>query len=294
VSLRTLYAQGLLPDGNCKMTISTREFDYVRKLVLDRSALVLDRGKEYLVESRLNLLASREGFTSLRHLLECLSADSSGDLQRKVVEAMVTHETTFFRDLRPFEILRTVVIPELLVRRASTRSLHIWSAASAGGQEPYSIAMLLHDHFPSLVGWNMRLIASDISRAALERAREGRFTQIEINRGLPAAMLVRHFQKTGGDWQIRASLRRMVEFREINLAHAWPALPCMDVIFMRNVLIYFGAETRNKILGRVCRLLRSDGYFFLGASEATINLDERFELLPHDRAVCFRLIGTHH
>lgn len=275
------------------MAITAREFNYVRKLVRERSALVLDPGKEYLVESRLNRLAIREGFGSLRHLVESLRAASSGDLQRKVVEAMVTHETTFFRDVRPFEVLRSVVIPELMVRRAGTHKLNIWSAASSGGQEPYSIAMLLHEYFPSLAGWKVRLTASDISRAALERAREGKYSQMEVNRGLPAILLVKYFQKCAGEWQIHASIRRMVDFLEVNLAHAWPVLPTMDVIFLRNVLIYFDAETRKQILGRVRRLLKPDGYLFLGGSETTISLDDRFEPLPNDRAACFRLKGHH-
>jgi chemotaxis protein methyltransferase CheR len=271
------------------MTISARDFNYVRKLVRERSALVLERGKEYLVESRLDALAQQEGFPSIQHLIKSLSSDSSCDLERKVVEAMVTHETTFFRNIRSFDVLRTVVIPELLVRRASARSLNLWCAASSGGQEPYSVAMLLREHFPSLAAWTVRFIASDISRPVLERARAGLFSQMEINRGLPAALLVKYFQKCGADWQIHESIRRMVKFQEVNLVMPWPSLPTMDIIFMRNVLIYFDSETRTSILGHVHRLLRPDGYLFLGGSESTMGLDQGFEPVSHDRTACFRL-----
>ncbi len=271
------------------MTISARDFNYVRKLVRDRSALVLEQGKEYLVESRLDALALQEGFPSIQRLIESLSSDSSCDLQRKVVEAMVTNETSFFRNIQSFELLRTVVIPELLVRRAPARSLNLWCAASSGGQEPYSVAMLIREHFPSLAAWTVHFIASDISRPVLERARAGLFSQLEVNRGLPAALLVKYFQKRGDDWQIHESIRRMVKFQEVNLVMPWPSLPSMDIIFMRNVLIYFDLETRTSVLGHVHRLLRPDGYLFLGGSETTMGLDEGFETLSQGRAVCFGL-----
>ncbi len=272
------------------MAISRHEFNYIRNLMQERAALVIEPGKEYLVETRLHLLARREGLASIQDLLEHLRADSSGGFHRKVVEAMVTSETTFFRDVRPFETLRKIVLPELLPRRASSRSLNLWCAASSGGQEPYSVAMLLREYFPSLVSWNVQFLASDISGGLLARAREGRYTQLEVNRGLPAALLVKYFRKTEkGDWQIRADLRQMVEFKEINLAKPWPSLPSMDIIFMRNVLIYLDLSTRKNILSRVRQLLRPDGYLFLGGPETPFNLEEAFEPLSEERAACFRL-----
>jgi len=269
------------------MAIKECEFDYVCRLVRDRSALVLEPGKEYLVESRLNVLASREGFPSLSELLE--RTDVSGDLQRKVVEAMVTGETSFFRDVTPFETLRAVVLPELIVRRASTRSLNIWCGACSAGQEPYSVAMTILQHFPSLAGWSISLLATDISRAALERARNGCYTQMEVNRGLPATLLVKYFRKCGAEWQIHERVRRMVEFQELNLARDWPAMPRMDVIFLRNLLIYFDMPMRKTILGRVHDLLKADGYLFLGGSEGVTGLDDTFEVLPQSRSGCFCL-----
>jgi chemotaxis protein methyltransferase CheR len=271
------------------MAITGIDFNYIRKLVRERSALVLEPGKEYLVESRLDLLARREGAASIQELLARLRADESGGLQRKVVEAMITAETTFFRDVRPFDSLRRAVFPELLARRTSDRTLNLWCAATSAGQEPYSVAMMLREDFPSTVGWQVRFIASDISRELLQRAQEGRYSQLEVNRGLPAALLIKYFRKSGSEWQIHPSIRSMVEFQEINLAKPWPVLPNMDIILMRNVLIYFDTQTKKVILERARRLLNPEGYLILGGSETTVGLDDSFEPLSSDRASCFRL-----
>jgi chemotaxis protein methyltransferase CheR len=271
------------------MAITGNEFNYIRNLVRERSALVLEPGKEYLVESRLQLLARREGVASIQELLGRLRTDASGGLQRKVVEAMITAETTFFRDVRPFNSLRKIVLPEILARHTSDRTLNLWCAATSAGQEPYSVAMTLREDFPAIVSWNVRFIASDLSRELLERAREGRYSQLEVNRGLPAALLVKYFRKWGSEWQIHPGIRSMIEFQEINLAKPWPALPRMDIILMRNVLIYFDIETKKIILQRARRLLKPDGYLFLGGSETTIGIDDSFEPLTNDRPCCFRL-----
>jgi chemotaxis protein methyltransferase CheR len=174
------------------------------------------------------------------------------------------------------------------VRRASERSLNIWCAGCSAGQETYSIAMLLLEHFPALAGWTLNLIGSDISKRVLDRARSGRYTQLEVNRGLPANLLVKYFQKAKGEWKINESLRRMAAFQEINLADPWPYLPPMDVIFLRNVLIYFDAETRRDILRRAHQLLNPDGYLFLGGSETTAGATDEFERLPDERSTVFR------
>lgn len=271
------------------MGISNQDFDYIRKVVREHSAVVLEPGKEYLVESRLQLLVHHEGVASIQDLLRKLHSDSSGELHRKVAEVMMTAETTFFRDVRPFETLKTVVLPKLVECRAADRSLSIWCAASATGQEPYSIAMLLHDSFPLLAQWKVRFIASDLSRTLLERARKGSFTQLEVNRGLPAPLLVKYFQKRGPEWQIDHRIRDMVEFREINLVKPWPSLPGMDIVFMRNVLIYFDLDTRKSILGRIKRVLKPDGVLFLGGSETVTQLEESFEPITPEVNSCFRV-----
>jgi len=225
------------------------EFDYIRNLVRERSALVLETGKEYLVESRLCPLARQEGFPSLGHFIDRLRATPFGPLHRKLVEAMTTNETTFFRDVRPFEVLRTVILPGILNQRAPDRCLNVWCAACSTGQEPYSVAILIREHFPALLGWNLRLIASDFSREVLARARQGRYSQLEVNRGLPAVLLLKYFKKLGDEWEISPATRRMVEFSEINLFGPWPPLPRMDIIFMRNVMIYFDIEVKKKHSG---------------------------------------------
>jgi chemotaxis protein methyltransferase CheR len=271
------------------MAITKVEFNYIRDLVRERSALELEPGKEYLVESRLGLLASKEGFPSLRRMVESLRSSPSSDLHRKVVEAMATNETSFFREIRTFEMFKKTILPELLALRASDRSLNLWCAASSGGQEPYSFAMLLREHLPSLASWSIEFIASDMSQEMLARARAGRFNQVEINRGLPANLLVKYFAKHGAAWVISQDIRCMVKFREINLIHTWPLLPIMDVIFMRNILIYLDLGTKRSILRKARRLLKPDGYLLLGGSETTTNLDDSFEPVSLDGATYFRL-----
>ena len=271
------------------MPITTAEFNYIRDLVRERSALLLEAGKEYLVEARLDPLAHDEGFSSLKQLVESLRSRPASELHRKVVEAMTTNETSFFREIRVFDMVKKTILPQIMTARARQRSLNLWCAASSCGQEPYSFAMLMLEHFPALASWNVRFIASDISREMLSRARAGRYSKLEINRGLPANMLVKYFRKDGDTWEISPDVRRMVEFREINLIKPWPALGRMDMIFMRNVLIYLDADTRKNILGRAAQLLDPEGYMLLGGAETTNNIDDSFEAVSIAGATCFRL-----
>ncbi len=269
--------------------ITSGEFNYIRDLVRDHSALMLEPGKEYLVESRLDSVVRTEGFASFQRMIESLRAGSFGDLHRKVVEAMTNNETSFLRDTRVFGMFRNRTLPELVALRESERSLNIWCAACSSGQEPYSVAMLLREHLPSFASWQITLIASDISRDMLARARAGRYSQFEINRGLPANLLVKYFAHRGSAWEIDSEIRRMVEFDEINLIRSWPRLPRMDVIFMRNVLIYLDLETKKRILARVAHVLTPGGYLFLGGAETTTNLGDAFESVAFGGAMCFRL-----
>ena len=271
------------------MTMTASEFDYIRRLVLEQSAIVLEEDKQYLAESRLLPLARREGFDSIASMVAWLEAKKFDGLHRKVAEAMTTNETSFFRDFHPFEALRKSILPELMTRRACCKELNFWSAGCSSGQEPYSLAILLQEHFPSLADWSIRIIATELSTEMLARAREGRYSQLEVNRGLPASLLVKYFRKNGTDWQIREDLRRRVEFQVMNLAETWPLLPPMDVILMRNVLIYFGLDIKKKILGSVRQLLRADGFLFLGGAETTLNLDDAFERIQFDRTICYRV-----
>ena len=274
------------------MTLSPQEFNYVRRLVLEQSAIVLEEDKGYLVESRLLPLARREGFASINLLIQKMQAECVQDLHRRAVEAMTTNETSFFRDFTPFEALKNSVLPDLIARRAAERALNIWCAASSSGQEPYSLAMLIRENFPKLAGWKIHILATDLSTDVLARAAEGRYSQIEVNRGLPATLLVKYFQKCGGDWYLRDDIRNMVDYKIVNLANAWPFLPPMDIVMIRNVLIYFGVETKKEILARSRRILKSDGYLFLGAAETTFNLDDSFERVEVERATCYRVRKT--
>ena len=274
------------------MSLSTPELNYVRRLVLEQSAIVLEEDKAYLVESRLVPLARREGFASLSVLVEKLQSGPFNGLHRKAVEAMTTNETSFFRDFHPFEALKKSVIPDLIARRGGERGLSIWCAASSTGQEPYSLSMLLHEHFPNLASWNVRILATDLSTEILARAREGRFSQLEVNRGLPASFLVKYFQKQGSEWQLREDIRRMVDFQPFNLSSAWSILPPMDLVMIRNVMIYFGMDTKKEILGKIRRILKPDGYLFLGAAETTFNLDDSYERVQLEKATCYRVRKT--
>jgi chemotaxis protein methyltransferase CheR len=256
--------------------VTQEQFDTICRLLRERSAIVLEKGKEYLVETRLAPLVRQLKVNSIGDLIAELRFQPGNGLYRQIVEALVTTESSFFRDHHPFEALRSVVIPDLIKRRREERRLHIWSAASSTGQEPYSLALLFQEQFPELAVWKISLLASDISRQVLEKAREGRYNQIEVNRGLPAALLVKYFEQHGTDWQLKPSIRRMVDFQEINLAQAWPALPRMDLVLVRNVMIYFDVETKKTILNRLARVLRPDGYLLLGGAETTLNLSDSY------------------
>jgi chemotaxis protein methyltransferase CheR len=270
--------------------MTQQDFDVIRRLLLERSAIVLEAGKEYLVETRLAPLVRQLNLNSIGELIAQLRRQPGNGLYRQIVEAMVTTESSFFRDHHPFETLRKVVIPDLIDRRRDDRRLHIWSAASSTGQEPYSIALLIREHFPELAGWRISLLASDLSRKVLEKAREGRYNQIEVNRGLPAALLVKYFEQHGTDWQLKPCIRSIVDFQELNLAQSWPALPRMDLVLIRNVMIYFDVETKKSILGRLARVLRPDGYLLLGGAETTLNLHDSYRRVEPLKGGFYQLV----
>jgi chemotaxis protein methyltransferase CheR len=274
------------------MTLSLPDFNFIRRLVLEQSAIVLEEDKGYLVESRLLPLARREGFASLDLLVRRLQAEPLHALHYRAVEAMTTNETSFFRDFHPFEVLKKSVLPDLIARRSAVRELNIWCAASSSGQEPYSLAMLIRESFPKLASWKVRILATDLSTDILARAREGRYSQLEVNRGLPATLLVKYFQKRGCDWYLQDDIRNMVDYQIVNLADRWPYLPPMDIVMIRNVLIYFAVETKKEILAKVRRVLKPDGYFFLGAAETTFSIDNSFERVQFERATCYQVRKT--
>jgi len=271
------------------MTISANDFQYISKLVQDLSAIVLEPGKEYLVESRIQPLAKKEGLESIGDLVKKLQREPQNGLRTKVVDAMTTNETSFFRDIHPFETLKKFVIPDLIQKRETARELNIWSGASSSGQEPYTFSMVLRENFPQLLSWKINYISSDISHKMLDRCRNGIYSQLEINRGLPATLMVKYFERHGTEWQVKNDLRNMIDFKYINLAENWPLMPKMDLVLLRNVLIYFDVDMKKNILKKIQDLLKLDGYLFLGAAETTMNLNDSFERMNYKQSGCYRI-----
>jgi chemotaxis protein methyltransferase CheR len=272
------------------MALTAEHFSIVKQLVFKRAKIVLEPGKEYLVESRLSILAQERGTASVTDLIESLRFSPTQTLEASIVDAMTTNETSWYRDVKPFDALRTHVLPDLIARRGTTRSLVIWSLACSSGQEAYGTAMLMKDHFPELANWRVEIIGGDISTSVLEQAKAGLYSQLEMNRGLPASQLVRYFDREGMFYRIKPEIRRRVAFREMNLAGPWPILPRPDIVFLRNVMIYLDMDTRRAILSNIAKNLAPDGYLFLGAGESTLNLDSSFQRVDSDRAGCFQLL----
>ncbi len=274
------------------MAMNLSDLDLVIDLVGRRSGIILDRTKEYLVEARLTALARQEQLASVADVVARLRRPGAAVHEAAVVTAMTTNETSFLRDLHPFEALKNIVVPDLITRRSATKRLSIWCAASSTGQEPYTVAMLLREHFPDLCKWNLSFIASDLSPDVLARARAGCFSQLEVNRGLPARWLVKYFQKKGAEWEIIPDIRKMVDFRQVNLLESWPTMPALDLVFIRNVLIYFDQDRKKQILGRIRRLMQPDGYLFLGGAETTLNVDDQYQRAPIEKSGCYKVKST--
>ncbi len=271
------------------MGLETLEFEYLRHFLAQYSAVVLDEGKGYLAESRLTPLAYREGLDSAQDLVACIRRTSFSGLHRKVLDAMMNNETWFFRDHLPFEALRTVILPELIAAREVTRRLSFWSAAASSGQEAYSIAMTIADQFGGLPGWTISILGTDLSSAILERARSGRYSQLEVSRGLPARYLAKYFSREGSEWVLSPAIRNMVEFRELNLTEPWRTLPKFDTVFFRNVMIYFELENKRQILTRLVSTMKPDGYLLLGAAETTYGLSDSFVRTSWDKTAYYRM-----
>ncbi len=270
-------------------TLDNTAFEYIRKLVLDKSAIVLQPSKTYLIDARLSPVAKQRGLKDVQELVDKVRVTGDRTLIQAIVEAMTTNETSFFRDLHPFDALKNQLLPELMLKRASERKLTIWSNACSSGQEIYSIAMIIRENFPQLMDWNLTLIASDLSTQILEKARTGIFNQTEVNRGLPMPMLLKYFTKQGLNWQVKEDLRKMVSFKVINLIEAFPMMPRVDIVFLRNVLIYFDPETKTQILKKVQQVIQPDGYLFLGGAETTLGLSTTFQRVQVQKAVAYKL-----
>ncbi|MDR7323989.1 chemotaxis protein methyltransferase CheR [Catenuloplanes niger] len=251
------------------------------------ASIVLAPGKEYLVEARLIPVARQVGAASVTEFLANMQRRPDPTHQRMIVDALTTNETSWFRDREPFTALTEQILPELISARATSRKLRFWSAACSSGQEPYSLAITLQQALPA--GWNYEIVGSDISTEMIKRAEAGEFSQVEINRGLPAAQLVHYFERAGAHWRIAPSLRRNVSFTRLNLTAPLPPMPPFDVVFLRNVLIYFDVDTKRTVLRNIGRMLRPDGWLFLGAAETTIGIDDNYERVVAGRTSAYRL-----
>jgi len=247
-------------------------FSGIAAFLAERSGLALGPDKTYLVESRLQPIARREGLASLEALLAAIRQRPTGDLARDVLEAMTTNETSFFRDRTPFDQIRDIVLPALVAARRQTRRLSIWCAAASTGQEPYSLAMVLKEMGPELGGCSVEIVATDLNNQVLERARRGVYSQFEVQRGVPSKLLLKYFRQVGTDWEIDPALRAMVRFRPLNLLADFSALGRFDLVLCRNVLIYFDQPTKVRVLQRMAGVTAPDGYLMLGSTESIIGL----------------------
>ncbi len=270
--------------------LTPENYGFLERYIHQETGISLGQDKLYLLESRLVPLLQDESLGSLNELCTRLRQGVSESLRRRIAESMTTHETLFFRDPAVFEALRTDLLPELARKRQSTKTLRIWSAACSSGQEPYSLAMLLFEAGYS--DWKLDILGTDLSSRILARAATGRFLQIEINRGMPAPLLVKYFQRAGLEWQIKDEIRRVVRFAPLDLRQSMRGLGPFDFVLCRNVLIYFDMPTRKKILAELRGTLAPGGYLLLGASETTFNLDAAFERKTIRNTVAYQSAET--
>jgi chemotaxis protein methyltransferase CheR len=261
------------------------EFDMLSRLIRKHSGLVLTRDKAYLLESRLLPVARKWGRKSLAELAAALRGLADSGMVRDVVEAMTTNESFFFRDVKPFDQFKSFVLPHLLRSRAATRSIQIWSAACSSGQEPYSLAMILSEQRAQLAGWRVEILATDLSTEILDKAEAGLYSQFEVQRGLPIQLLVKYFKQQGERWQIDPAIRAMVSFRQFNLLDDMAPLGRFDVIFCRNVLIYFDQPTKTLVLDRLSRQMAPDGHLYLGGAETVLGISDKLQPVPENRGV---------
>ena len=260
------------------------DYDFLRKLLKERSGLDLSADKQYLVESRLMPLARKAGLPGIPELVQKMKSGAEA-LTVEVVEAMTTNETFFFRDKIPFDHLRDTILPALMQSRASRKTLRIWCAAGSTGQEPYSIAMVLKEKAGALSGWRTEIVATDLSQEVLEKSRAGLYSQFEVQRGLPIQLLVKYFTQIGELWQINSELRAMVQHKQLNLLQDFSHLGKFDVIFCRNVLIYFDQETKINVFERMAKLIEPDGILTLGAAESVVGITDAFRPCPDKRGL---------
>ena len=272
------------------MSTSALDYEFLRAVVMRNSGNQVDPSRDYLFESRLQRLLRDRGMQSLSQLVSALRSGAGGTLERSVAEAMTINETSFFRDTATFDLLREELLPALIASRQMTRSLRFWSAASSSGQEAYSLAMMLREYFPLLAGWRIDILGTDLSAEMVERSSTGRYQRIEINRGLPARFLVKYLVRTGDEWEVHPDIRRLCRFQQRNLCQPMIATETFDVIFLRNVMIYFPQETRRQVLLTMHRALARDGVLFLGLSEQP-RMDSHWQTMLTPKTVWYKPIA---
>ena len=265
--------------------MSPDDFDFLRKMLKERSGLVLSGEKQYLAESRLLPVARKHDMTTLTELIGKLKSPLAVTLAAEVVDAMTTNETFFFRDKLPFELFRSVVMPAIIEARAREKRIRIWCTAAATGQEPYSLAMALKGMGAQLAGYKVSILATDICAAVLEKAQAGIYSQFEVQRGLPIQLLLKYFTNAGEQWQIAPEIRGMVQFRPLNLLNDFSPLGHFDIVFCRNVLIYFDQPTKADALTRIARQMPADGFLVLGAAETVVGLTDAFKPVTEKRGL---------
>ena len=265
--------------------MSPAEYDYLRQFLKSRSGLVLSNEKQYLIESRLLPVARKAGLQSIAALVAKLKEPRETVLAEAVVEAMTTNESFFYRDKTPFEHFTQMMMPELLKARASTKKIRIWCAAASTGQEPYTLAMCLKEMESKVAGWRIEILGTDISNEVLDRAKAGTYTQFEVQRGLPIQLLLKYFTQQGESWTISPQLRSMVQWKKFNLLDSFAGFGQFDIVFCRNVLIYFDQTTKVDILGRIAKTMAPDGYLVLGAAETVVGLTDAFKPAPDRRGL---------
>ncbi|MDX1984825.1 MAG: protein-glutamate O-methyltransferase CheR [Bryobacteraceae bacterium] len=274
--------------GPAKVEIHPDNYKFLQDYIYRESGIVIERDKHYLLEARLLPVAKKRELNSINDLCGLLRATAGPELKRQIVEAMTTHETLFFRDPGQFEALKKVVLPPLMDMRRTSKRITIWSAAASSGQESYSVAMMLLEM--GLKDWNISITGTDLSEQILARAREGKFSQLEVNRGLPAPLLVKYFTRHGLDWQLKDEVRRMVNFRTFDLRKSMRTLGPFDIVLCRNVLIYFDQDTKKQILEEIRGTLQSGGYLLLGGAETTLCLADRFERIQAHGSVVYKVV----
>ena len=265
--------------------MNVTDFELIAQLLKERSGLALNKEKAYLLESRLNPVARKWNFSGFDELAQAIRTKNDEALLVDVTEAMTTNESFFFRDQRPFDQFKDIVLPYLLEARAAKRSFRVWSAACSSGQEPYTLAMLLNEQADKLAGWRVEIVATDLSNEILDKAKEGLYSQFEVQRGLPITLLVKHFVQVGDRWQIDDSLRKMIKFQQFNLLGDFSSLGRFDVVFCRNVLIYFDMPTKTQVLEGIAGLLPPDGFLYLGGAETVLGTTDRFQIIQGQRGI---------